>query len=86
MKAIKNKAGKICKFQLSESEYMEHREEYGGLCVKCGYDQWGVEPDAEKYKCEECGSRAVYGTENLLMMGRVDIVDDDGGTDDDFTI
>lgn len=39
-----------------------------GFCVACGSEHYGVEPDARKYKCEECGKRAVYGAEELLLM------------------
>ncbi len=39
-----------------------------GFCIACGADADGCEPDARNYKCEECGARAVYGDEELLMM------------------
>lgn len=38
-----------------------------GLCVACGEEAEGCEPDARKYKCEHCGERAVYGAEELLL-------------------
>ena len=44
-------------------------DEYGGFCLACGADAFGVEPDARKYKCEVCGARAVYGAEECLIMG-----------------
>ncbi len=40
----------------------------GGACVYCGADVAGfVEPDAERYECEACGRRGVYGWEALLF-------------------
>ena len=39
-----------------------------GICVFCGEEQDGCEPDARKYKCENCGENGVYGAEELLMM------------------
>ena len=39
-----------------------------GFCVSCGNEQEGCEPDAEKYMCEACGERQVYGSEQLLFM------------------
>ena len=39
-----------------------------GICIACGADADGCEPDARKYKCEACGERAVYGAEELLIM------------------
>jgi DNA-directed RNA polymerase subunit RPC12/RpoP len=41
--------------------------DYIGICIKCGYEQEGVEPDARKYECEDCGERKVYGAEELLL-------------------
>ena len=44
-------------------------EEHGGVCLACGEDAYGVEPDARRYTCEECGAAKVYGAEELMMMG-----------------
>jgi predicted RNA-binding Zn-ribbon protein involved in translation (DUF1610 family) len=38
-----------------------------GFCVACGAEAEGVEPDARKYRCEECGEMAVYGAEELAL-------------------
>lgn len=38
-----------------------------GICIACGQDQDGCEPDAERYECEACEEPAVYGAENLLI-------------------
>lgn len=38
-----------------------------GICIACGAEQEGVEPDAEKYRCAACGRMTVYGAENLLI-------------------
>ena len=42
-------------------------DDYIGICVRCGQEQEGVEPDARKYECESCGANAVYGAEELLL-------------------
>ena len=39
-----------------------------GFCLACSAENYGVEPDARKYTCEECGEARVYGAEELLMM------------------
>jgi hypothetical protein len=39
-----------------------------GFCLACGKEAEGVEPDAERYRCEACGSMRVYGAEQLLIM------------------
>lgn len=43
--------------------------EDNGICISCGEDAYGVEPDAEKYTCETCGKNTVFGGEQLLLMG-----------------
>ena len=40
-----------------------------GICIACGNEQEGCEPDARDYVCEACGERAVYGAEELLISG-----------------
>jgi len=49
-------------------EILERFEDGMGVCAKCGYEQYGVEPDAEKYKCDDCGKRAVYGAEQIILL------------------
>lgn len=38
-----------------------------GICVACGTDETGHEPDARGHKCQNCGEMAVYGAEELLI-------------------
>jgi hypothetical protein len=38
-----------------------------GFCLECGQDAYGCEPDARGYPCECCGTKAVYGAEELLL-------------------
>ena len=40
-----------------------------GFCLKCGFWQYGCEPDARGYECDECGEKAVYGAEEIMVMG-----------------
>lgn len=44
-----------------------------GACVLCGEYASGCEPDLEKGPCESCGKNGVYGAQQLLIMGRVDL-------------
>lgn len=39
-----------------------------GICVKCGAERDGCEPDAQNYECYDCGERAVMGAEMLLVV------------------
>jgi hypothetical protein len=41
-----------------------------GFCIACGAEAESCEPDAQKYECEHCGKRAVYGAEFLAMSVR----------------
>lgn len=52
-----------------------------GACIECGAFADGVEPDARYLECEECGAKQVYGLEELLMMGQLDLIEE--GYDDD---
>lgn len=54
-----------------------------GGCVSCGELQNGCEPDARQYECESCGKRSVYGLEELLIMGLLELTDDEGEFDDE---
>jgi hypothetical protein len=42
-------------------------DDHSGFCLACGAQAYGVEPDARRAKCEECGARKVYGIEECLM-------------------
>jgi hypothetical protein len=56
----------------------EIMEGVNGGCLACGEIKYGmVEPDAEKYECEECGENEVYGLEQLLLMGKLEIEDEE---------
>ena len=57
---------------ITETELSDGRV---GICLKCGETQYGVEPDARRYDCECCGLPEVYGAEEAVLMGRVEVVD-----------
>ena len=39
-----------------------------GYCIDCGAETDGVEPDAERYPCHECGATTVYGADQLILL------------------
>ena len=43
------------------------RDDNTGICVLCGSEQSGVEPDARAYWCESCRGNGVYGAEELII-------------------
>lgn len=59
---------------MTEGEYHELSSDHAGLCLACGeLTECGCEPDARRYECGVCGERRVYGLEECVMMGRVEI-------------
>ncbi len=59
--------------EMTENEYRESSNEYMGLCRACGAERYECEPDARNYMCEECGENEVFGIEELLLMGVLEI-------------
>ena len=40
-----------------------------GICLACGEEADGCEPDAERYECEHCGEHMVWGADQALLCG-----------------
>ncbi len=60
--------------KISEGEYWAASEEMNGYCKACDDITTGcVEPDARRYPCECCGARTVYGIEEALLMGLLEL-------------
>ena len=58
------------------AQYQEHSDNNDGFCTHCGAEQYGVEPDAKGYECDECGRCKVYGLDELLLMGLITITEE----------
>ena len=39
-----------------------------GICLACGEEADGCEPDARNYECECCGAMKVFGAQEIIMM------------------
>ena len=63
-------------FTMPESNYADRAGNGGGICLVCGEEADGVEPDARNYRCGACGKRAVFGLEEALVLGRIDFTDE----------
>ena len=50
---------------LAESE--AYGLENPGICLSCGEEADGCEPDARGYECEGCGEKAVYGAAEIMV-------------------
>lgn len=44
-----------------------------GICLSCGEEADGCEPDMRGGKCESCGVRRVFGLEEALFMGEIEL-------------
>lgn len=42
-----------------------------GVCLACGNEQDGCEPDMRKGNCEICNKNEVYGAEEILLCGLI---------------
>lgn len=69
-------AKRIEPFVIDQEEIEGHDT---GRCLACRAEAHGVEPDARAYECESCGARRVYGCEELLIMGLVQLSEGEGG-------
>lgn len=61
--------------KMTEDAFRELTNDYQGICLNCGEYRDACEPDARKYPCDGCKKRRVYGAEELLLMGKIEIVD-----------
>lgn len=59
--------------RMTEDELAQRIDEFVGFCMACGAETDGVEPDAERYECQECGCMAVDGIEVLLLRGDIQV-------------
>jgi hypothetical protein len=57
--------------KISLEQFLQLDDDMAGLCTACGHEQYCCEPDAERYHCENCGERKVYGPHWYLMSGKV---------------
>jgi predicted RNA-binding Zn-ribbon protein involved in translation (DUF1610 family) len=59
---------------MGSMEYYSLENEHAGMCFSCGELMYGVEPDAVRYKCEDCGHNRVFGLEYAVLHGRLNIL------------
>ena len=69
---LNSKEGKIT--PMFKVSLIDAEEGTMGICLACGFEQDGCEPDAERYKCEDCGKNKVYGMEQAILLGAVELI------------
>ena len=64
--------------RIYEGEYRNARNLYMGWCEICeDFTRDSTEPDAQGYECPNCEQPTVVGAEEALVLGLVDIRDDE---------
>lgn len=56
-------------------QYIDLERDMVGICRQCGEEKASCEPDARKYPCDHCGANEVYGTDELLARGELEIIE-----------
>jgi hypothetical protein len=64
-------------YQTTEDDYITDSENNAGVCLACLALASGVEPDARRYRCDNCDQQMVYGLEQALIMGCVEFIADE---------
>jgi len=60
--------------RVSEADYFSACREYYGWCRACqDFTTDSVEPDAMHYQCSVCDQPQVFGAENALLCGVLEI-------------
>ena len=63
--------------ELTIEEIHEESEIHSGYCKKCDeLTHDCCEPDAREYECPACGDNAVYGIEESVLVGLIQIKGD----------
>ena len=70
MKQSKNKRGET-RFYPSFAEVEEMADDSTGACIACGETGQGAEPDAERYTCDSCGKKLVFGSSWFALRGNI---------------
>ena len=59
---------------VSMADYDAACEDYNGWCTACReFTTDSVEPDAERYVCDSCGERTVWGAEMALVHNLIEL-------------
>lgn len=58
--------------EIENWEYEDAVADGAGWCSCCNdFVNYGVEPDARNYICEDCGNDTVYGIEEAIVQGMI---------------
>lgn len=62
------------KWTVHEGRYRLACQLYEGFCRACGkFTTSECEPDTRGRECDRCGEHEVYGAEELVVMGQIEV-------------
>ena len=65
--------------EMSMKEYYIASRNHEGYCTECKkLTRDRCEPDAENYPCPDCENNSVFGVENAMLIGYIDITSTKG--------
>ena len=65
---------KIKKIGMTTQEFADESDNHSGYCVACGeVTSDCCEPDARRYECPVCEKKTVFGMDESLLNGFIDI-------------
>lgn len=65
-------------FKITDEDYDEAVADNQGFCSNCeAVVSENVEPDSYSIECPECGEEKMMGVEHALIMGEIEIYDED---------
>lgn len=66
------------KITITTTEYHDLVSNHCGFCIKCGeINEHFHEPDAQNYRCESCEAEESFGVSQALIMGLIEIKDEE---------
>jgi hypothetical protein len=68
---------------ITSEEYARLNEDSVGVCIGCGMEADGCEPDTRERECEACSQNKVYGLEELMIMNLIQLEDPDDGDEEE---
>ena len=66
-------------YRIPHQYFEELCDDFAGFCLVCQdiTREFDTEPDAEEYECPVCGTDSVYGIEECLIRGWIEVTEDD---------
>jgi hypothetical protein len=60
-------------FELTPCQYLTREANEQGLCLRCGTWSGSTNPGVARARCASCGTHAVHGVEQALLLGAIQI-------------